>query len=91
MVSSCEKSDNYMADAIITGVDMRACACCGGFMITFDGETHPYTGDYKLVDNNADLGVTSTDTFPIYVKVDWQPIPDKCSGNYIKITRIKRK
>ncbi len=30
-----------MHDAIITGSDLRACICCGGLVITFDGESKP--------------------------------------------------
>ena len=39
-------------------------------MITFNGETRPYVGDFKLIDN--DLGITCNETFPIYVQIDWQ-------------------
>ena len=88
--SSCKKDDKYMSHAVITGYDGRMCACCGGLMITFNGETRPYEGDFKLIDNSSELGFTLNDAFPIYVKVDWTSDPTKCFGNYITVTRLKR-
>ena len=87
MTSSCKKYD-YMSNAIITGCDQRMCVCCGGLMITFNGETRPYAGDFKLIEN--DLGITCHETFPIYVKVDWTSDPNKCFGKYITVTKLKR-
>jgi hypothetical protein len=90
LVSSCSKKDSYMSEAVITGYDARACACCGGLMINFDGITEPYMGDFKLIDNVGDLGIQASDTFPINVKVDWTGSPNTCGGNHITITRFKR-
>lgn len=79
-----------MNDAIITGSDARMCVCCGGLMITFNGEVKPYTGDFKLIKNTAATGITEKDTFPVYVKVDWKAdTTDVC--NHIIITRIARR
>ena len=78
-----------MANGIITGSDARMCICCGGLMITFDGETRPYAGDFRLIENSADLGITEKDTFPIYVKVDWK-VDTNNVCNHIIIIRFKR-
>jgi hypothetical protein len=88
--SSCKKEAPYMNDGIITGSDVRTCICCGGLMITFNGETRPYTGDFKLIDNGADLGIKEKDTFPIYVKVDWK-VDTTNVCHHIIITRIARR
>jgi hypothetical protein len=88
--NSCKKEAPYMSDAIITGPDARTCICCGGLMITFNGETRPYTGDFKLIDNGADIGITENDKFPIYVKVDWRANTRNVC-NHIIITRIARR
>lgn len=84
--------NTYMNDAIITGPDFRACICCGGLMITFNGETRPYTGDFRLIntDNSVDLGITNNDTFPIYVKVDWKEDTTNVCHD-ITITRVARR
>lgn len=79
-----------MNDGIITGADARMCVCCGGLMITFNGETRPYVGDYKHIENSADLGITEKDTFPVYVKVDWK-VDTKNACKPIIITRLKRR
>jgi hypothetical protein len=78
---SCKKETSFMNDAIITGSDARTCICCGGLMITFNGET---------IENGGDIGITDKDTFPIYVKVDWkEDTTNVC--NHILITRIARR
>ena len=78
-----------MNDAIITGSDVRACICCGGLMITFNGEARTYTGDFRLIENSGDIGISENDRFPIYVKVDWkEDTTNVCK--HILITRISR-
>ena len=80
-----------MNDAIITGPDLRACICCGGLMITLNGEANPYIGDFRLISNNGvDIGITERDKFPIYVKVDWKEDTTNVCNN-ILITRIARR
>ena len=88
--TSCRKNGNNMTEAIVTGYDGRMCACCGGLMITFDGQSRPYSGDFKLIDNSADLGFSINEPFPVYVKVSWTEVPNKCNGNYIKVTKLER-
>lgn len=61
-----------MNDAIITGADARACICCGGLMITFNGETSAYARDFRLIQNGGSIGITDKDKFPVYVKFDWK-------------------
>jgi hypothetical protein len=87
--NSC-KEDSYMNEGIITGYDLRECACCGGPMITFTSDPKPYSAEFKLIENEADLGITDKDTFPIYVKVDWK---ESSAGacNRIIITRFVRR
>ena len=79
-----------MSNAIITGYDMRACVCCGGLMITFNGETRPYTGEFRLIENSGDLGITDRDKFPLFVKVNWKPDTTNIC-NHIIITKFARR
>ena len=79
-----------MNEAIITGADMRACPCCGGYMISFNGETTPYAGDFKLIENGSEFGITEKDIFPLYVKVDWKTDTTNACHNII-ITRLARR
>ncbi len=81
-----------MNDAILTGFDSRMCPCCGGLMITFNGETKPYTGEFFLIENDpSEFAINNNSSFPINVKVDWQSDTTKCSGNMIKITKFARR
>ena len=90
LFSSCTK-ESQTADAILTGFDGRYCICCGGLMITFYGETEPYKGEFKLIDNTSDMGIGFNEPFPIRVEVAWVSVPNKCSGNFIKVLSLKRK
>ena len=64
----CQKGkDNPESKGIITGPDLRDCACCGGWYITID--TTAYEFDSLPVNSKIDLG---KETFPIHVKLDWQ-------------------
>ena len=91
---SCKKEDSYMNNGIITGLDARACPCCGGIMINFKGETEPYKGDFYLIQNSpSELGIDNNTKFPVYVSVDWKS--EGCmvggTGNLIRVTRFKRR
>jgi len=79
-----------MTDAIITGYDIRACSCCGGLMMTFDGTTQPYQGNFKLIADVTGFNIKENDSFPIYVSVDTVN-EERCFGKYIKITRLERR
>lgn len=89
-MTGCKKDNGY-TPAVITGYDLRMCACCGGLMINFDNNPKPYSGPGYDVSNNPDsLGITSTTTFPIYMNVKWEHTPYAC-GNYITITSFERR
>jgi hypothetical protein len=83
----CQKGkDNPESRGIITGPDLRDCACCGGWYITID--TTDYEFDSLPVNSNIDLG---KETFPVYVKLDWQ-LSDRlpCPYKRIEIARIMK-
>ena len=90
--SSCKKDKTVLINAVITGFDSRGCPCCGGLMITFNGETKPYTGTFFLINNNpADLGISDNQTFPFLVRVDTINNPVKCSANFVNITKLEKR
>ncbi len=92
LTAACKKAEEPMSDAVITGYNQALCSCCGGLMINFNGETRPYTGDFKLIQNtDAELGISTRDTFPLYVKVDWTPLAGGCGATRINVTKLKRK
>lgn len=92
---SCKKSGsqkNNAVQAVITGYDMRACVCCGGLMINFEGRTTPVVSpDYYQVKNDpASLGISATTVFPVYVDVTWvlEAQPGCGSKGFVRITSI---
>jgi hypothetical protein len=87
----CRKAErSFMNDGIITGADLRMCACCGGLMITFTDNPQPYGAAFRQIENGQELGITEKDKFPIYVKVDWRT-DDANACKPIIITRMIRK
>jgi hypothetical protein len=86
---SCKKESTTVSDAVITGYDARLCACCGGLMINFENNPDPYTGTFYLINEMpANSGITTSSTFPIYLKVEWEKEPTKCPDHFINIRRI---
>ena len=60
-------------------------------MVNLDGEPQPYSGNFKLIDNSNELGIDYNEPFPIYVDIQWELLPGKCNGNYIKVKKLVRK
>lgn len=91
---SCRKSakDENVVHAVITGYDPRMCACCGGLMINFDGQTDPgFSTDYYLIKNDpASLGITANTIFPVHANVTWTlETPAGCgSKGFVRIGSI---
>src|SRR5665647_2434124 len=84
--TSCiqENSKDFISKGIITGPDIRMCACCGGWYIQINGLTYEFD---SLPDNsNIDLQKV---TFPLSVKLDWQ-LSNKggCPDKRITVQRI---
>lgn len=95
VLASCRKKDPEifkMTDAVITGYDLRACACCGGLLINFENKPEKYSGTYYLIDEMpANSGITETTKFPLYVKVQYTLDKEKCGGslNFVDIQKIR--
>ena len=66
---SCQKptTSDFQSTGIITGVDLKMCACCGGYYIQIDNVTYEF--DTLPAGSNIDL---QNATYPIPVKLDWQ-------------------
>lgn len=79
-----------MDSAVITGFDVRECACCGGLMINFENNPASYQGKFYLISNNPqDLLKRDTFNFPIYVKVNWEKSAIICVDEIINIKKIE--
>jgi len=78
----CQNPKFILTDAIITGNDLRACACCGGLMITFTNNPTTYSEKFYDIDQlPANSGINENSTFPIYVKVKYETTKTQCSDH----------
>jgi hypothetical protein len=85
IVISCKKEAQDEYNGIITGYDLRMCACCGGTFITIDKV------GYRIESLPPNSGIDFTkDTFPIYVIVSWHKSSTPCLGDEIIIDKIRK-
>ncbi|MFI5221343.1 MAG: hypothetical protein ACHQK8_03380 [Bacteroidia bacterium] len=90
MKHDCGKPANTLTDAIITGNDLRMCACCGGLMITFSNDPKTYSATFYDIDKlPANSGITESSPFPIYVKVKYETSTG--CGNKVNILQLERR
>jgi hypothetical protein len=85
-VSSCKEG---YTKAIITGYDMRKCACCGGLMITFSNDDKPYSSDFVLV-NSLPTGTTINESskFPMSVCIKYEKLESPCGMVKLRVTNL---
>ena len=82
---SCKKEPQDEYNGIITGYDLRMCACCGGTFITIDKVGYRFGN----LPPNSGIDLTK-DTFPIYVIVSWHKSNTPCLGDEIIIDKIRK-
>ncbi len=82
---SCSKTKTFINTGVISGPDVRTCACCGGLYFHFTNV--PDTLNKPLV-NPGIFQFSSDVKFPVYIQVDWQKTTT-CSGDAIKIISFK--
>ncbi len=92
MLNSCDKEDELLDDAVITGYDYRECLCCGGLIVNFGGSTDTFPDNYFLIRNkpeDTDLGPESD--FPVFVHINWSVVKDLCGGDtFIDVHELER-
>ncbi len=75
--------------AIITGYDMRKCACCGGLMLTFSNDSKPYSSDFVLIEGLPNgTSINESTTFPLNVCVKYEKQESSCGTVKIKVTDL---
>ncbi|MCB0806012.1 MAG: hypothetical protein KDC05_09460 [Bacteroidales bacterium] len=80
------KTADGMDSAVITKIDNRDCACCGGWVIEIGAETYRFYD----VPEKSDVEV-STEKLPMEVKLRWKKSENACMGDEIEIIEIKEK
>jgi hypothetical protein len=83
--SACKKDNTTYDNGVVTGPDMGACACCGGYFIEINNTHYEFwtiPGDCNIDFKNA--------TFPIAVKVEWKKDSIGCKPNLITVTSLRK-
>ncbi len=84
-IASCSsEEDEFRSNGTITGIDIRECACCGGYIIDIDNVTYRF---FELPDN-SNLNLENPG-FPIPVRLNWIKDPNACLGDEIIVYRIE--
>ena len=83
----CDKaSEDNLDTGIITELDNRDCACCGGWFIDIDNETyriHNWPENTRLEMNEVKL--------PLTVELKWEKVENGCMGDEINVSFIRKK
>ena len=86
---SCKNDDDsptqFESTAIISGLDLTLCACCGGWIINIDQEESARR--FSELPQNATIDLENS-TFPITVQLNWEASDEYC-GNGIIIESIQ--
>lgn len=81
---SCSENDipeDHVA-AIITGIDARRCACCGGAMITLSDNDELYLEPYyQWYDYTRELDLSFDSSFPVNVYVQFNEDNSQCASS----------
>ena len=83
-LTSCDSDDDneseFESTAIISGLDMGACVCCGGFIIEIDGEES--RNRFSELPQNSDINLETVE-FPISVKLNWTESNEYCEQGIV--------
>ena len=82
---STNNEESKYKEAIITGVDMRKCLCCGGWFIKIDSVEY----NFATIPEGAEVNL-NTESLPLTVLIQYNLRTEGCT-NIIDITRMKKK
>jgi hypothetical protein len=93
LIASCSK-DQSMSNGVIVGLNYGSCVTCGGFYLNLSNDTTINPNTYYVLNYSDNLNGIINQYYtnynenhkPIYVSVNWQPIPNK--ANWIRVTNI---
>lgn len=93
MYSGCDKDDDNdtvsascTEQGVITGIDIRRCACCGGWFIEIDNKTLRATTLPQEFLESLD-----PDEFPLHVFLEWSQPLTLCTADEIIVTCARRR
>ena len=82
-----EPVTGYCSEAgVITGIDFRECACCGGWFIEIGEDTlRAWTLPQEFAES------LQMDEFPLPVYLEWEYPDPPCLGDEIEVACIRRR
>lgn len=82
----CQKESDvdYQSNGKIIGPDPGMCICCGGWHIVIEGVTY----NFNSLPGNSNMDLQK-ETFPVFVKLDWQLSGSSGCPKWITIQRIQ--
>lgn len=86
---SCQSDEEAspLDSAIIHGLDVANCGCCGNWLIQFDGTPFSHHSQFTELPPDSDIDLENA-TFPLAVKVDWE-VDSSSFCNFILIKEIE--
>ena len=80
-----EPDNDFQSNGKIIGPDLGMCICCGGWHIVIDGVTY----NFDSIPGNSDINLQK-ESFPVFVKLDWQLAGTSGCPGWITIQRIQK-
>ena len=85
-LASCKKSESYMNNAVVAGLDERQTVCAGTFWVNIFNNADPSSFvTYDCNNTPASLGMNGNTVLPVYLKVNWKE-DGSCGAPKIIIT-----
>ena len=85
---SCNNDDDaqlqFESTAVISGLDATLCGCCGGWIITIDGQD--FINRFSELPQGANIDLQN-ENFPLNVQLNWSESEEFC-GNGVRIESI---
>lgn len=92
LCTTCNKKEDsgYMGEGVITGFDVRDCACCGGLLINLNSSSTELYSDstYQIDHVPGNFYINAYTGFPVFIRLDYERTNALC-GKTIDITRFE--
>lgn len=84
LIGCSEDEITFNDQGLITGIDARLCACCGGWFVEIGDSTYRFQ-ELPLSSNIA----LEENLFPISVQLNWRSVDEPCLGDEIVVLSIE--
>lgn len=85
LIFACKKDNDNLVPAVVTGFDLRECACCGGWFIKIDNTTYRF----DQIPAGSTVEFDGSTVFPKAVRVEWQKKDPSCLNDEIVLSKLE--